>query len=286
MVNANEIMQHLDKLGEIPFKTFEYLGKYAHFIRDHGGVGYTPKITCRRISLQVTATLIEPPCGSNSCVLDDGENLMIVDGGFTCYAQDLVSILRQHFPDFDRRHKILLLTHGDIDHTGIWQYCDQVLVNQTLYDNFRSQHQGRRCVRESNPLHTPYSRISKIVTGYVPPALDKLKVVGKKTDHDTLSSIGYVNFGDLCLHLFQGNGGHVKGEMIFLDDVQKIMFTGDNLVNIRGFSPDQKTFNILAPYLMTSVNEWSDEATRCRKLLQKWGEGYLVVPGHGHWLTL
>ena len=33
----------------------------------------------------ITLTLLEPPCGSNTYVLDDGRELLFVDGGFRCF---------------------------------------------------------------------------------------------------------------------------------------------------------------------------------------------------------
>ncbi len=286
LIDANNIMQFLDKKGELPQKTFEYLGKYARFVVGHKGAGFNPLISHRQLSLQVKATLIEPPCGSNTCVLDDGRELLLIDGGFGCYAQETVAVLRREIPDFDNKPKRLLLTHGDIDHVGLWPYCDTVLGNGAIHENFVLEHNQKEDFREQNLHHAPYCRISKIITNYEPPALEKMVSLGQSKCHDVLNHIGYLNFGDLCLRIYQGRGGHVRGEMIFLDDVQKIMFTGDNLVNIRGFSADQKEFNILAPYLMTSVNIDSAEATACRKLLQEWGKGYFIIPGHGKWFSM
>ncbi|MFI3313943.1 MAG: MBL fold metallo-hydrolase, partial [Eubacteriales bacterium] len=250
------------------------------------GAGFDPIVSRRQLSLQVKATLVEPPCGSNTCVLDDGKELLFVDSGFGCYAEETLAVLRQEIPNFDEKPKRLLLTHGDVDHIGLWPYCDQVLVNGDIHHNFVLAHSRRPDFREQNDHHAPYSRISKIIIGYEPPTLDKLVSLGQSKCPDVLNHIGYLNFGDLCLKIFQGRGGHVRGEMIFMDDVQKIMFTGDNLVNIRGFSQNQKEFNVLAPYLMTSVNMDSEEATACRKLLQEWGKGYFIIPGHGKWFGM
>lgn len=286
VIDANNIMQFLDKQGEMPQKTFDYLGKFARFVVGHKGANFNPIINRRQLSLQVKAMLIEPPCGSNICVLDDGKELLFVDGGFSYYLDEMLEVLRREIPDFDNRPKNLLLTHGDIDHTGLWSICDKILVNGTIHENFVLEHSHRDCFREQDSQHAPYCRIGKIITQYEPPTLDKLVSLGQSRGRDVLNHIGYFNFGDLCLRIFQGRGGHVRGEMVFLDDVQKIMFTGDNLVNIRGFSKDQKEFNILAPYLMSSVNMDSEEAGACRKFLQELGKGYFIIPGHGKWFGM
>ena len=283
IIESNKIMQFLDARNETPFKTFEYIRNFAKFIVEHKGDGFRPIISQRKLSPRVTACIIEPPCGSNTYLLDDGEELLVIDGGFQCFLEEMLPILERLAPDFSTRKKRIALTHADIDHDGLLPLFDEVLVSENCRQNFVWDYEGNDDFREQNPIHAPYCRLSKIISGYTPPDPGKLKVLGKKTDNRTLSHIGELAFGDLHFQLYEGNGGHVKGETIFVDPEQKVMFTGDNLVNIRGFSPDQMTFNALAPYLMTSVNMDSKEATACRKQLLKWAKGMFVCPGHGMW---
>jgi glyoxylase-like metal-dependent hydrolase (beta-lactamase superfamily II) len=122
-----------------------------------------------------------------------------------------------------------------------------------------------------------------VISEYVSPHLDTLKVIGKKIDDSVISKINEFSFGDLQFDVYEGNGGHVRGETILDCKKQKIAFTGDNIVNIKGFSEDQQTFNKLAPYLMQSVNVDSTKATLCRNELTKMTSGYLICPGHGTW---
>lgn len=283
IIESNRIMQLLEEKNEAPFKTFEYIRAFARFIVDHKGENFKPIISQRKLTERVMGYIIEPPCGSNTYVLDDGEELLVIDGGFQCFRQEMMALLENLIPDFLTRKKTMALTHADIDHTGIEALFDTVLVSATCYRNFLLEHEGRDDFREQNPLHAPYCRLSKIISGYTPPDPGKLKILGRKTDDKTLSPIGELDFGDLHFQLFEGNGGHVRGETVYFDPEKKVMFTGDNLVNIKGFSKDQMTFNKLAPYLMTSVNVDSKEATVCRKLLQKWAKGVFVCPGHGMW---
>lgn len=55
------------------------------------------------------------------------------------------------------------------------------------------------------------------------------------------------------------------GEMIYLCRESGILFTGDILVNISGFSKERAEFNSLAPYLMKSVNVNSEKARDMRE---------------------
>ena len=94
--------------------------------------------------------------------------------------------------------------------------------------------------------------------------------------------------GPLCFEAYEGNGGHVKGEIIALERNLHLAFTGDILVNLKGFTPEQASFNRLAPYLMTSVDS-APEAARLERgallqLLQ--GTHWNVFGGHGAMLEL
>jgi glyoxylase-like metal-dependent hydrolase (beta-lactamase superfamily II) len=160
---------------------------------------------------------------------------------------------------------------------------DIIYVSQASFENFQLEQNGMDNFREQNILHAPYCRLSRIISRYKSPDISKLKVIGQKTDDEILSSIGELSFEDLNFKIFEGNGGHVKGEIILICDDIKLIFTGDDLVNIKGFSPDQHKFNLLAPYLMTSVNVDSKKATLCRNEILKKTVGYLVCPGHGTW---
>ena len=283
LIESNKIMQILDAKGEAPFKTFEYIRNSARFLVEHRGEKYQPIISQRQLSPGVMAYIIEPPCGSNTYLLDDGRELLLFDGGFTCFRRELLQAIESVVPDFRRRPRRLALTHADVDHVGALALCDEVLVSDGVYQNFLLEHEGKDNFREQNPVHAPYCRLSKIISGYEPPDLSKLKVIGRKTDDRTLTPIGTLNFGDLSFQVLEGNGGHVRGETVYLDPDRKVLVSGDNLVNIQGFSPDQKVFNVLAPYLMTSVNVDSREATVCRKQLTRMARGVFVLPGHGMW---
>lgn len=70
---------------------------------------------------------------------------------------------------------------------------------------------------------------------------------------------------------------------MLIDYVNKIAFTGDIYVNLKGFSDEQKRFNRLAPILMTSVDtEKKLCADERQALLSRLGVGeWKVFGGHG-----
>lgn len=256
IVESNKIMQLLDERNSPPYKTFEYIGKFADCIQSYKGEAFTPRVT-KQEQDGVTITLIEPPCGSNLCFLDAGEDapLLCVDSGFACYRMEMQLLLHQLFPTWNSRHKVLLLTHGDVDHCGLTDLFDEVYCSQRCLENFQHECAGLPAIREENPLHEPYVRISKLLTAYRPPEIDhRFHAFCGNSCNDVFSTGVPLNIDPFSFVAYEGRGGHVAGEVLYIDSVHHLAFSGDIFVNLKGFTPEQAQFNRLAPYLMTSVD--------------------------------
>ena len=284
---ANLVMQQLDEKGEPHSKTFEYVSRFAHFVAEHGSTAYECRTTCQRLTDRVTVTLLEPPCGSNISVLEDESTkaLLVIDGGFTCYQAQTMRLLRNIFPNFDARKKEMLITHSDSDHTGICGHFGTIWCTRRTADVFAGEHIGLPCPREENPNMLPYYHLSKLITDYVPPTLSNLCLLDTEMADDTapLSKVGQFRFADMHFDVYQGNGGHVPGETVLLDERHRVGITGDDYINAKDMLPQQKEFNRLAPYLARSVNQ---DSTKYRAILQTLrhmldGDGWLLLPGHG-----
>ncbi len=281
LINANKIMQVLDERNELPLKTFDYIKQFANFVVSQKGDAFKADIKEIILTDNITVYLIQPPCGSNTYIVKNGKELLFVDCGFACYRNEMVKIFTELFGDVSSYRKNIIITHADIDHAGLLSFFDKIYMSESCYENFLLENKGLANFREQNLLHAPYCKISKIISNYQPPELEKCAVLGIKKDDLLLSKIGAVNFCGLDFDIYEGCGGHVKGEIIILSEEYKIIFTGDILVNAKGFSEKQKQFNLLAPYLMTSVNVNSNKAKLLREFIKEKYNGYLAMPGHG-----
>ena len=281
LIQSNRIMQTLDERGGSPLKTFGYIRRFAEFVAGHRGENYHAEVSCTEPAPGLRLYTVQPPCGSNTFVLESGGELLCVDCGFACYREELLGVLRGLFPDFDSRRKSLVLTHADIDHAGLTGLFDRVYMSRSCYENFLLEQRWEPNFREQNPLHAPYCVLSKIISGYTVPSLDNARVVGAKEDGELLTRIGELRFGGYVFDLYEGAGGHVRGETVMACEALRLVFTGDVLVNIQGFSEEQRAFNLLAPYLMTSVNVDSKLAKAVRELVSRRFRGFGFFPGHG-----
>ncbi len=284
LVNSNRIMQQLDERNEQPFKTFEYIYRFAEFIQRYKGARFNPIVTDRRIADGVSLCQLEPPCGSNTYILRAGGELLFVDCGFACYREEMLLLLRGMFPGFDDMPKTLLLTHTDMDHVGLTPLFDRVYLSEKSLESFLLEQRGEPNLRERSALGAAYCRLNAIISDYSTPDTSRMQTVGGKTDDGLLSFTGSFSVASLEFDVYEGDGGHVPGETLFVCEKHKLVFTGDIFVNIKGFSKEQKEFNVLAPYLMTSVDTDPSKAARIRRLVIERFKGYLLCPGHGKWI--
>lgn len=278
LLNSNLIMELLNKSSKPPHKTFEYIGLFADKLYEYRGESFSPRISEYSPDESTLITLIEPPCGSNICLIRTSDGILAVDGGFRLYADETAVCIKKLVPDFECVKKSMLLTHADVDHCGIADCFDEIILNRKMYDNFASEVAGEDNIREKNPLHSPYIRISKLLSAYRTPELSKMRIFGGSGDklNGLTEYIGIINVYGLELEAYEGCGGHVAGEMIYVERRLRLVFTGDVFVNIKGFSREQAQFNRLAPYLMSSVD--TDPAAAARER-----EAVFALLGAGEW---
>ncbi len=290
---SNRIFQTFDEKGGDPGRVFDSIRRFAHFISTHRGQAFHADIERVPVTENVTLYNIQPPCGSNTYVLDTPGELTLVDTGYAIYAGELLGVLKRLFPDWDGRKKRVFITHADVDHCGLLSALGDagVWMNEKSAVSLRRQYEGEPDFREANDFSLGYSRLSRIISGYIPadPAAFHILDSGTPDEHGDLLHIGSFTAGGLVFEVHEGSGGHLHGEMVFLCRSHGLIFTGDDLVNISGFSPERAEFNSLAPYLMRSVNMDSVKATAVRRRIVDLireveavgGKPCLVCGGHG-----
>lgn len=283
--NSNKILQILEDKNENYFKTFNYIRKFANFTVQYKNDNFNPRISHKSISKDITIYLIEPPCGGNTYIIESDSDLLFVDSGFACYKEEMKKIFHELFPNFDEMNKQMILTHADMDHIGISDIFQEIYLSENSFINFKREHENKKNFREENPLHEPYIKLDEIISKYIPPELNKLRIIGNKTNDKEFEKIGEFNFNELSFEIYESNGGHLKGEIILVEKEKKLIFTGDIFVNVKGFAPEQYDFNLIAPYLMGSVNTDSNKASQCRKIILSKCSDYLICPGHGEWVV-
>lgn len=285
LINTNLAMQTLDERGLSPYKTFDSIGKFAELISRYKGENFSPRITAHTVSDNTEIVLIEPPCGSNTAVIKHGDEALFIDCGYACYKEEMQNLFRKILPDYDNMEKRVLITHADVDHAGLLPFFDEVLASEKSAECLTAEYEGRDGLREQNRLHKPYVNICKTVTGYTPVNPEKIKVIseGRNSGGFPLQSVGEFSFGDMAFEILEGKGGHLEGEIVLVDYINHIVFSGDIYVNTHDLTAEQKEYNRYAPILMTSVDTDRNLCSAEREYLTgRLGVGkWRIFGGHG-----
>lgn len=282
LVNVNLAMQTLDETGLSPYKTFDSIGKFAELIAQSKGQNFNPRVTEYTVTENTKITLIEPDCGSNTAIIQSLGERLFIDSGYACYKEEMLNLFNQILPNFGNEK--ILVSHADVDHCGLLSEFDQVFCSQRTAQCLCAESERADGFRESNPLHKPYVNICKILTEYKPVDKQKLRPLWNKSSlSSNIEQIGFFNVGELEFEVYEGKGGHLLGEVILIDYVHKIAFTGDVFVNVKDFTKKQAEYNKYAPILMTSVDTDRELCARERDaLLQRLGVGtWNIFGGHG-----
>ena len=285
LVNSNLVMQMLDEKGLSPFKTFESISRFAELLSICRGDAFLPRVSRHRITEKTEIILIEPPCGSNTMIVQSLGETLFVDCGYALYREEMETLFHTLLPEYDRMKKRIFVTHADVDHCGLLPLFDEILSSRRTKECLSREAQGENGYREQNPLHKPYISICKALTLYSPP--DPAKIAGLwDTDgvqENPLEQTGFFDLGELHFEVYEGKGGHLPGESVLIDYFHHVAFTGDIYVNMHGMTREQAAYNQYAPVLMTSVDTDPGLCAKERAaIMQRLGAGdWKIFGSHG-----
>ncbi len=285
LVHVNLAMQTLDEQGLSPYRTFDSISKFAELLGASKGKAFTPRISTHSITENTRITLIEPPCGSNTIIIQSMDEILFIDSGYACYKDEMLEFFEKVVPNFNSIKKTVLVTHADVDHCGLLPIFDEIITTAKTALCLRNEYLGNDGYREKNPLHKPYINICKILTSYKAPDPEKITVLWNDIDNLTepLTQIGFFDFGELHFEVYEGKGGHLPGEVVLIDYSNHIALTGDIYINVHGLTPKQFEYNQYAPILMTSVDTDPKLCAEERKaVMQRLGVGdWQIFGAHG-----
>ncbi len=284
LVNVNLAMQTLDEQGLSPYKTFDSISKFAELLAESRGRNFNPRVTVHKITEKTKITLIEPNCGSNTAIIESDGERAFVDSGYACYKDEMLGLIKSLVPNFRESAERLIITHADVDHCGLLNEFDEVILSQRSFESLSAETDKSAGFRERNYLHLPYVNICKTLTDYRTVDKSKLRPSWNKSSLTApIEQIGFFSLGELNFEVYEGKGGHLLGEIILIDYEHKLAFTGDVFINLSDLTKKQAEYNQYAPILMTSVDT---DAKLCAKersaFLQRLGVGaWSIFGGHG-----
>ncbi len=283
---SKKVADLMKKNGQEPKEVFDSVKQLANFIAFHRDLNFKPRITNIELTPNTMLHVIEPPCGSNTYILRNDDSLLFVDSGLGIFADEMITELREMFPCFFSMEKTMVSTHADVDHNGLLSIIEgaKILMTQKTKDILIDDKGGND---NKNVFADCFGRLSRIVNDYEQPNTESISILGKDVPetHDLLL-IDKIRFGDIELEVYEGNGGHMKGETILYCREPKILFTGDVYSNVDDLSPERAEFESVAPFLLKNSDSDQELLEKLRsqidKLIDEEGRsGTIVCGGHG-----
>jgi glyoxylase-like metal-dependent hydrolase (beta-lactamase superfamily II)/uncharacterized protein with ACT and thioredoxin-like domain len=238
------------------------------------------------------------PTSENVYVFRHGNELTMIDTGYGVYYKDFRKLLESKSLDPASVRRIFV-THADADHAGMTGYFAHDYGTEVF------MHPGSRHVIKHNnrSYGTPgkLSNLNKYYTRLVNRFTEcrfpeKLRcfstsAAGNAGDFPVTDTF---KIGNLLFEVIESLGGHIPGNVFFLNREHGLLFTADYLLNIGSLSAtDKQTLNVYK-YLLVSPNSNSevfrDEMKALKSLLadlnanlKKAGRTAIVFPGHGEY---
>ena len=285
VVECRGVTDLLLERGQDPAVVFDKVRQLADFIAYHRDLNFNPRITTHQITDETTLTVIEPPCGSNTYVLRNDDNLLFVDSGMGIFSDEMITELRETYPAFFSMKKIMLVTHADADHCGLLSDMEnaEIVVDKRTADGLFDM---ARPISDQDAYNYCYGRLCRIITDYVAPAKDRIRIIGDAPEsREDFVLLDKIRFGDIELEVYEGPGEHTKGQTVIICRQPKLLFTGDLYSNVKDVTPERAEYNSIAPYMPKDSEEDLNKLTRNKlgKIMDSIGRnGMIVCGGHGN----
>ncbi|MBE0478176.1 MBL fold metallo-hydrolase, partial [Candidatus Aerophobetes bacterium] len=240
------------------------------------------------------------PTGGNIFVFQHDDEFTMFDAGYGLYYEDFKSLLvsKRINPS---RVKRIFVSHADADHIGCAGYFSeefgaQVFIHPDCKGVMDKENRGYGA-------NTQLSRLNKHFTMLVN-RFTQCKYPKNMNFFPTepLSKIGVFNIihtfrvGSLKFEVLESQGGHVPGQVFFLNREHGLIFTSDYLINVESLSDEEREYLKLPRYLMTSTNTNSqlfrEESKHLievifslNKKLKEKKSSVIIFPGHGNYYS-
>jgi len=296
--DINHIAQELSNLRKDPAEVFENILKVGETLSRTSGEGFYADVQRVRVKDGVELFCFQLPCGGNIYLFDTPDERVMIDTGYGIYQPDVVNML-QHYGLGDLSLlKRIYITHADADHCGAAGYfsAPSYLNEETL----KITRETSRAYGSSNQgciLEEVYTKMINLFSRFTPPSnvilFPEIPVQAEEVEkRGAFPLIARFRIGDLEFEALQGLGGHMHGEIFYLCPEEGLVFPQDAVINFRSLSQERTEYNVLADYLMTSVNVDSTLAREERNALMslilelenrllKKGKKCLICCGHG-----
>jgi glyoxylase-like metal-dependent hydrolase (beta-lactamase superfamily II) len=234
------------------------------------------------------------PTGGNIIVTEKCGDYVMIDGGYGLYYEDVKKMFRENGiePGMIKR---IYLTHADADHAGLCGYFAEEFGSRVW------MHAGSRGIIENEnrawgsgavllDLNHYFTSLVNSFTRFSAP--EDWTSFGDNRRNRRLGGFQVIDsfaVADETFLVLESLGGHVAGQVFFLNEASGLLFSGDYLLLIKSLETEERDLLNIPKFILTSTNVNSglfrQEMDMLRTLLAGRKAGVVVIPGHGDYYT-
>lgn len=238
-----------------------------------------------------------PPTGGNIYLLEYDDDLVMIDGSYGIYYDNVKVMLEENGLDPSMINRIYL-SHADADHAGLSGYFQEeygakVFMHPSAKDIIK---EDNRAAGSNTPLLELNHYFTILVNHFTECKFPKTWQAYKTKKEGEIGEFPIIdNFkvGDLHFKVLESLGGHIPGQVFFLSEDAGLLFTADYLLYVPSLEGDERRFLNIPRFLMTSTNansmlfhEEMQKLEELAKKIDKTDRGLLILPGHGDYYPI
>ncbi|GAB6182870.1 MBL fold metallo-hydrolase [Thermodesulfovibrio hydrogeniphilus] len=236
------------------------------------------------------------PTGGNIYIFQDNDEFTMIDGCYGLYYKDVKKMLKENGIEPSKIRKIYI-SHADADHVGLSGYFEEEFAAEVF------MHPASKGIIEKNNRafgsNTPLGTLNQYFTILVNAITEtkfpqhwkpfKIEKANRTGDFFVIDEF-YI--GELQFKALESIGGHIPGQVFFLNEEAGLLFTADYLLYLPSLSEEEKNILSIPKFLMVSTNvdskifktemkQLSELAKHIDIKLKHHKKGLTILPGHG-----
>jgi glyoxylase-like metal-dependent hydrolase (beta-lactamase superfamily II)/uncharacterized protein with ACT and thioredoxin-like domain len=241
------------------------------------------------------------PTSENIYIFQHNGEFTMIDGGYGIYYDDIKRLFkRKSWNPADLKR--IFITHADADHAGTTGYFaaefgTQVYMHPAGKDVIAGDNRVCGFSGKLSNLNKFYTRLVNRFTNCRFPEKPKYFSASMFERAGAFNVIARFPIGTLQFEVLESHGGHIPGNVFFLNRKYGLLFSADYLLNIKSLTAENKDTLNVYKYLLISPNcngpVFKEEMTALQALMQgihsklkKQGRSGIILPGHGEYYQL
>jgi|WetSurMetagenome_2_1015567.scaffolds.fasta_scaffold00104_28 glyoxylase-like metal-dependent hydrolase (beta-lactamase superfamily II) len=249
----------------------------------------------------LTVHIFRMPTGGNIIIVEKNGDRVMIDGGYGLYYEDVKKMLRDNGIE-PGEIKRIYLSHADADHAGLSgyfseEYGSKVWLHAAAKDIIAHENRAWGSGGALLDLNHYFTSLVNAFTTFRVPA--QWIAYGQNRQEKQICGFSFIDsftVDNEIFHVLESHGGHVPGQVFFLNDKSGLLFSGDYLLFVESLETEERDLLNIPKLILTSTNVNSSlfrrEMDMLRSLIKECSESALsgnreviIIPGHGDYYS-